>query len=100
VTPVDAYGERNEGLRQELDRSQFDDVEDLGVGMQFRVATEDDQEFVLTIVEVREDVVIVDGNHPLAGVALNFAIKVQDIREATTEEIDHGHVHGPGGHHH
>ena len=46
------------------------------------------------------DTITVDGNHPLAGVQLNFVVKVMEIREATTEELEHGHVHGPGGHHH
>jgi FKBP-type peptidyl-prolyl cis-trans isomerase SlyD len=55
---------------------------------------------VVTITEIGEEEVTVDGNHPLAGVPLNFEVEVVGIREATKEELDHGHVHGPGGHAH
>jgi FKBP-type peptidyl-prolyl cis-trans isomerase SlyD len=55
---------------------------------------------VVTVAKVEGDQVTVDGNHPLAGVHLNFDVKVMDVREATGEEIEHGHVHGPQGHHH
>jgi FKBP-type peptidyl-prolyl cis-trans isomerase SlyD len=50
--------------------------------------------------EVKDGHVLLDGNHPLAGVTLNFDVEITDVREATTEELSHGHVHGPGGHHH
>jgi FKBP-type peptidyl-prolyl cis-trans isomerase SlyD len=100
IPPEDAYGQRNEGLQQNVAASQFDQVEDLQIGMQFRVATEDGQQIVLRIVEIGEETVTVDGNHPLAGVPLNFEIAVREVREATPEEIQHGHVHGPGGHQH
>jgi FKBP-type peptidyl-prolyl cis-trans isomerase SlyD len=52
------------------------------------------------VVEVIDEEVILDGNHPMAGMTLNFDVEVTDIRDATSEEMDHGHVHGPGGHHH
>jgi FKBP-type peptidyl-prolyl cis-trans isomerase SlyD len=54
----------------------------------------------VTVTEVGDDNVTVDGNHPLAGTQLNFDVKVIDVRDATTEEVDHGHAHGPEGHHH
>ncbi|MCO6456032.1 MAG: peptidylprolyl isomerase [Pirellulaceae bacterium] len=99
VGPEDGYGERNEALRQEVPRDQFDDVEDLDVGMQFRVNS-DVGPMVITVVDIADDIVTVDGNHPLAGLTLNFAVTVREVRVATDEEVAHGHVHGPGGHDH
>ena len=55
---------------------------------------------VVTVMEVQDEHVVVDGNHPLAGVDLNFDVKIIDVRDASTEEVEHGHVHGPEGHHH
>ena len=94
-----AYGERNESLQQEVPRDQFGGIEDLEVGMQFRVDSNAGP-MVVTVVDIADSKVVVDGNHPLAGVNLNFAVTVRDVREATEEEIAHGHVHGPGGHSH
>jgi FKBP-type peptidyl-prolyl cis-trans isomerase SlyD len=99
VAPADAYGERNEALRQQVSREQFQGIDNLAPGMQFRVKTEGGP-LVVTVTEVADEVVTIDGNHPLAGVNLNFAVKVRDVREATAEEITHGHVHGPDGHAH
>lgn len=99
VAPEDGYGERNEGLQQDVSREQFGEIDDLQEGMQFQAQT-DAGPMVFTIVNVSEEVVTVDGNHPLAGMALNFDVTVRDIREATDDEISHGHIHGPGGHHH
>ncbi len=97
VAPADGYGERNEALQQEVPRSEFQGVEELELGMQFRVES-DDGPLVVTIVEIDDDIVTIDGNHPLAGVNLNFAVTVREVREATQEELEHGHAHGPGGH--
>ena len=99
VAPEDAYGERNEALRQDVPREQFDGIEDLQLGMQFRVDS-DAGPLVVTIVEIAETIVTIDGNHPLAGVNLNFAVTVREVRAATEEELAHGHAHGPGGHSH
>lgn len=99
VEPTDAYGEFDEALRQQVPRSQFADIEDLAVGMQFRVNA-DDGFMVVTVVDVNDKEVTVDGNHQLAGVTLHFDVKVREIRDATEEEIEHGHPHGPGGHQH
>ena len=100
VEPTDGYGEFDEGLRQQVPRSEFADIEDLEVGMQFRVNAEDDEFIVVTVVDVNDDEVTVDGNHQLAGITLHFDVKVREIRDATEEEIEHGHPHGPGGHEH
>jgi len=99
VQPEEAYGVRDDSLVKEVERDMFGDVEQLAAGMQFQAETEDGIE-VVTVTAVNEDTVVVDGNHPLADVTLNFDIKVVDVRDATAEELDHGHVHGAGGHHH
>ena len=67
--------------------------------MQFRVDS-GNEPLIVTIVEITDDTVTVDGNHPLAGMNLNFDVTVREIRAATPEELEHGHVHGPGGHPH
>jgi FKBP-type peptidyl-prolyl cis-trans isomerase SlyD len=99
VAPDEGYGPRNESLRQDVPREQFGGVEELALGMQFRVES-DAGPMVITIVEMADEIVTVDGNHPLAGVNLHFAVTVRDVREATQEELDHGHAHGAGGHEH
>ena len=99
IVAADAYGERNEALRQEVPREQFGEIEELEVGMQFRVDTNNGP-MMITIVEVAEANVTIDGNHPLAGMALHFEVAIRDVREATEEEIEHGHAHGPVGHQH
>jgi len=99
VAPEDAYGVRDDSLVKEVERDMFGDVENLEAGMQFQAETEDGIE-VVVVTAVGEDTVTVDGNHPLADVTLNFDVKIVDVRDATAEELDHGHVHGEGGHHH
>lgn len=99
VPPADGFGMRDEALRQVVPREQFEEFPDLSVGMKFRVPT-DDGDATVTIVEVSDDSVIVDGNHELAGLELHFDVSIREVRDATEEEISHGHVHGPGGHHH
>lgn len=99
IAPKDAYGERQDSLCQQVSRAQFENADEIEVGMQFEVDTEQG-EVVVSVVSVTDDAVIVDGNHPLAGVELHFDVTVREIREATAEELSHGHVHGPDGHHH
>ena len=99
VSPADGYGERDDALVQRVPRKQFAGVDDLELGMQFRTSTKQGAHIV-TVMEIEEDTVTVDGNHALAGVTLNFAVTIRDIRDATAEELEHGHVHGPGGHQH
>lgn len=95
VAAEEAYGERHDGLVQAVPREMFGD-NDVQPGMQFRASTDHGEQSVL-VVEVDEKTVTVDGNHPLAGVDLSFDVEVVDVREATAEELDHGHVHGKGG---
>jgi FKBP-type peptidyl-prolyl cis-trans isomerase SlyD len=100
VAPEDAYGERSDAMLQQVPKSMFEDQSQVEVGMQFHAQGPNGETLVVTVTEVGDDNVTVDGNHPLAGAQLNFDVKVIDVRDATTEEVDHGHAHGPEGHHH
>ncbi len=99
VAPEDGYGARHDELVQEVPRSAFGDVEGLEPGMRFR-AQGPQGEQVVTVTAVSEEQVTVDGNHPLAGETLEFAVEISEVRDATAEETEHGHVHGPEGHEH
>ncbi len=100
IQPEEAYGTVNPELVQTVPHSAFEGVEKVEPGMQFQARGDDGETQVITVTEVADSGVTVDGNHPLAGQVLNFSVRVEEIREATEEEIEHGHVHGPGGHHH
>ena len=100
IEPEDAYGEYSVELVATLSRSMFEGVDELQVGMQFHASAPDGGMQVVTIRDLDGDEVTVDGNHPLAGQRLHFKVKVVSVRAATSEELDHGHVHGEGGHHH
>ncbi|MBT0585790.1 FKBP-type peptidyl-prolyl cis-trans isomerase [Alteromonas oceanisediminis] len=95
IPPEKAYGERHENLMQAVPKSMFEGM-DVEVGMSFRATTDGGDQSV-TIIDVSDDEVVVDGNHPLAGIELTFDVEIVDVREATEEEIAHGHVHGEGG---
>lgn len=96
ISAEEAYGPYHDGLRQAVPLEAFGDIEDIVPGMRFIAETEMGQRPV-QVVEVKDDVVIVDGNHPLAGQALSFNIEILDVREGTAEEIAHGHIHAHGG---
>lgn len=99
VEPAEGYGVRDESLVQQVPRRQFGGA-NVQPGMQFHAQTTQGHTRVVTVKRVQGDMVTVDGNHPLAGEALNFEVEVTEVRDATHEELEHGHVHGPGGHHH
>lgn len=99
IPPEEAYGLRDDDLVQAAPRSAFQGVPEVLPGMQFHAESPEGIQLV-TVIDVDGDNVILDGNHPMAGITLNFDVEVTDIREATAEELDHGHVHGPHGHHH
>ena len=99
LRPDQAYGERDEEMMQSIPKSEFDSVAQLKVGEQVEVNS-DSGPMVLTVIEMKNDHIVVDGNHPFAGMSLHFDVEIMDVREATAEELEHGHVHGPGGHHH
>ncbi len=92
VAPEEAYGNRNDALVQSVPRSAFEGVDEILPGMQFQAQTPNGMQ-ILTVMKVEEDVVVVDGNHPLAGETLHFSVDITDVREATEEELAHGHAH-------
>ncbi len=95
IDPEKGYGEKDENLVQQVPRSSFG-TQEVKTGMRFST----NQGGVVTVTEVGLESVTVDGNHPLAGVPLNFDVEIIDVRNATADEITHGHVHGEGGHQH
>ena len=99
VTAEEGYGVHHVELMQQVPREVFQGVEDIQPGMQFQGNGPEGQMNV-TVSKVEDGVVFIDANHPLAGKTLHFAIEVTDVRDATAEELQHGHVHGAGGHHH
>jgi FKBP-type peptidyl-prolyl cis-trans isomerase SlyD len=99
LQPEEAFGEYDPELVRIEPLSLF--PEKIEVGMQFERMTDNGEEDILyTITDIAEGKVVVDGNHPLAGMAIVFQCTVADVRDATFEEVTHGHVHGDGGHHH
>ena len=99
VPPGEGYGERHAELEQQVPREAFQGVEDIQPGMQFQ-GRGPQGVINVTVTRVEDGVVHIDGNHPLAGQTLHFDVEVTEVREATAEEQQHGHAHGPGGHHH
>ncbi|OOR92464.1 peptidylprolyl isomerase [Moraxella caviae] len=100
VAPEDAYGEFVAEAVQSVPRANFQGVDNIEVGMQFQSQTDDGHVMLVTVKEVNDEEVIVDGNHPLAGQTLTFDVEIVEVRAATADEIAHGHAHGVGGHHH
>lgn len=99
LQPEDAFGDYDEELVLVEEVGQF--PENIEVGMSFERVTDDGEEdMIYRITDIAEGKVVVDGNHPLAGIALVFDGSVTEVRAASQEEITHGHVHGDGGHHH
>ena len=99
VPPNEGYGEFIPGLKMDVERSNFPQDMELQEGMQFSAEVAGGNR-IFTITGFEGDKVNVDGNHPLAGQTLHFAVEVVEVRDATKEELEHGHVHGPGGHQH
>ena len=97
VAPEEAYGVRSEEHMQEVPKDMFESDAEINVGMQFHAQGPNGEDLMVTISEIKEDVIIVDGNHPLAGMELNFDVKIVEVRDATDEEMEHGHVHVAGG---
>lgn len=99
ITPEDGYGQRSDTSIRNVATRKLSPDKKVQVGNRYRLMTPEGPQ-VVTVLSVRGDYATVDGNHPLAGMTLNFAVKVVDVRDASAEELAHGHVHGPGGHHH
>ncbi len=100
VSPEEGYGAKDPERIQEVPKDMFDSSEEIKVGVQFHAQGPDGNAVVVTVVEIKDDVVVIDGNHALAGVDLNFDVKIIDVRKASVEEVSHGHVHGEHGHQH
>ena len=99
VDPENAYGKPRQELINTVSRSELAGVGDLQVGVRLQAQTPQGVQ-IFTVVSIQGDQVTLDGNHPLAGVTLHFEITVKSVREATEDEISHGHAHGPSGHKH
>lgn len=96
VSPEDGYGEKDTSMIQELPRDSFGGIDTIEVGMEFHAQTQNGMQ-VVEVIDVDGDKIVIDGNHPLAGMPLHFDVEVTEIRDATEEELTHGHVHGAEG---
>lgn len=99
VPPEEAYGITNPALVQVVSRDVFQGVDNIEVGMSFQ-AQGDGGPIIVTVTKIEEDQITIDGNHPLSDMTLTFDVEIKDVRDATEEEIVHGHIHGPEGHEH
>ncbi len=99
VSADQAYGERFDEYVQTVPKAMFESIEDLAVGTQLRATTDDGEQTVI-VIDVQEDEITVDGNHPLAGIDLKFEVEILEVREATEDELAHGHVHTKDCNHH
>ncbi len=101
VKPEEGYGKFLADLKQEVDRKMFPADHKIAVGMQFMSELPDGKKHPFNVIEINDDKILVDGNHPLAGQTLQFSVEIIGIRDATQEELQHGHAHGEGsGHNH
>ena len=96
----DAYGDYDEKAVQQVKKEEFPEGSNLQEGMQYMAHTPDGQPIPFVIKEVKDEDVTIDFNHPLAGKNLKFDVELVDVRDATAEELEHGHAHGGDGHHH
>jgi FKBP-type peptidyl-prolyl cis-trans isomerase SlyD len=99
VAPADGYGTHDSALIQRVPKRSLQGSGEIKKGMQFQGQTPDGMR-LFTVTAVMGDMITLDGNHPLADKTLHFDVDIVSVREATTEELEHGHVHGAGGHHH
>ncbi len=100
VSPKDGYGERNDKKVMQIERSRLPGEMKPEIGMQLAAEGPNGEVVPLWITKIAGDDITLDGNHPMAGKALHFAVEIKDIRQATKQELDHGHVHGEHGHDH
>ncbi len=96
IEPKDAYGELSDAMIQTVQRSVFPDGSEIQVGAQFNGAGPNGEPVPVTVAEVNGDDIVIDGNHALAGKTLHFSVTVIDVREASRDELSHGHIHGAG----
>ena len=95
VEAEQAYGPRHDEYVQSVQKEFLQGVEELAIGTQLRATTDDGEQTVI-VIDITDDTVTVDGNHPLAGLDLKFDVEILEVREATAEELEHGHIHGEG----
>lgn len=100
IAPKDGYGEHHADRIIKITKGELPPGMTPHIGMEVGAEDEDGDHIPFWITEIGESELTLDGNHPLAGKNLNFAVKIVDVRAATKEELSHGHVHGAGGHHH
>ena len=100
LNAADGYGNYNEDAIQVVGKENFPEDFVLEIGMEYIASNPDGVQMPFTITKVDGEEITIDFNHPLAGINLNFDIELIDVRDATTDELNHGHVHGAGGHHH
>lgn len=100
IKPEQGYGERDESMLQTVNRDMFGNDQEVKLGMQFHAESPQGETLSVTVTKVDGDDITIDGNHPMAGINLNFNVTVIDIRTASDEEIQHGHAHGPHDDHH
>jgi FKBP-type peptidyl-prolyl cis-trans isomerase SlyD len=93
VEPEQAYGVQNPEAIQEIPKSALQDIDDLKVGMELQSQDEQGNAFVVRVKTINQDSIMVDANHPLAGKVLNFEVSIENVRAATEQELEHGHVH-------
>jgi FKBP-type peptidyl-prolyl cis-trans isomerase SlyD len=99
IAPAEGYGVHDAALIQRVPKRSLQGSGEIKKGMQFQARTDDGMR-MFTVTALAGDMVTLDGNHPLADKTLHFDVQVVEVRDATTEELEHGHVHGAGGHHH
>ncbi|MCM0605890.1 MAG: peptidylprolyl isomerase [Xanthomonadaceae bacterium] len=100
VAAIDAYGEKDPGMLVQVPKEKIPGSEKVKAGDQFRAGPSEDHTSIFTVIKVTDTEIHMDGNHPLAGQDLEFDVEITKVRDASDEELAHGHVHGPGGHHH
>ena len=100
VEAKDAYGEHDKNLIVEVEKTKLPNPDQVVIDDQFQASGPNGEVLMFRVIEINGDQVKLDGNHPLAGEKLFFDVEITGIRNATNEELAHGHVHGPGGHHH
>ncbi len=101
IAPEEGYGPIDQAKIAVVEADQIEGGDELEEGMQLEASHDSEEgEQIVVVSKIEGNKVTLDGNHPLAGMNLHFDITIREVRAATAEEIEHGHVHGPGGHHH
>ena len=93
VEPEEGYGEYNDQLIVEVSKDNFEEGAEINEGMQVQATKSDGSAQILTVKDIADETVTLDANHPLAGETLHFDVEITDVREATPEELEHGHAH-------